>query len=78
MQLIARSKWVKLPLTFLMLIGMNGCVTDLTVPVDSYCAVSKPISYDSKKDTPETVKEIELHNSRWACLCDKDCPANAD
>jgi hypothetical protein len=40
--------------------------------------MTKPISYDSKKDTPETVKEIEAHNSRWACLCDKDCPANAD
>jgi uncharacterized protein YceK len=56
--------------------AMSGCATALTVPapVNSYCAIAKPISYDSKADSAETVKEIEAHNSKWACVCDNDCP----
>jgi hypothetical protein len=55
---------------------MNGCATVSTDPVsiNSYCAIAKPIGYDGVMDTLETVKEIETHNSRWTCICEKDCP----
>jgi hypothetical protein len=57
---------------------MNGCATDLTgaVTQGEYCRIAKPISYDSKVDTPETVQQVERHNSQWACLCGTppDCP----
>ena len=52
----------------------SGCVTGSTALVGDYCRIAKPISYDSKADTAETVKEIESHNSKWACVCDGDCP----
>jgi uncharacterized protein YceK len=68
---------VKLPLLFLILSATSGCATVSTVPVNSYCAIAKPISYDATQDTPETVKEVEAHNSRFICLCEQDCPATA-
>jgi len=74
---IARSNWVRLPFLFLILSVTSACVTDSIgrVPVNSYCAVARPISYDGIKDTPETVKLVEAHNSQWVCLCEQDCPA---
>jgi hypothetical protein len=42
--------------------------------VSDYCRIAKPIGYDSKADTAETVKAIEAHNSAWVCVCEKDCP----
>ena len=67
---------VNLPLLCLILSATSGCVKDLTevVPINSYCAIVKPITYDAKQDTPETVAEVELHNSVFACLCEGDCP----
>jgi len=53
---------------------MSGCATDLTVPVSSYCAISKTISYDVTKDTLDTIAEIEAHNSVFVCVCEADCP----
>jgi hypothetical protein len=55
----------------------SACVTGSTggVQSNSYCAIAKPISYDGARDTPETVNQIEGHNSRWVCLCEQDCPA---
>ena len=65
-----------LPLT---LLGMSGCATDSTaLVVSDYCRIAKPIAYDGAKDTPETAAEIEVHNSRWVCVCDGDCPVGAD
>ena len=64
----------KLLLTLTTLLVLTGCVTDSTALVGDYCRIAKPISYDSKTDAAETVKEIEAHNSKWACVCDKDCP----
>ena len=61
-------------LTLMILLGLTGCVTDSTALVGDYCRIAKPISYDSKADSAETVKEIETHNSKWACVCDGDCP----
>lgn len=62
-------------LTLTIFLVLTGCVTDSTALVGDYCLIAKPIGYDSRIDTAETVKEIEAHNSKWACVCDKDCPA---
>jgi hypothetical protein len=67
---------VRLPSLCLILSVTSGCVTDLTAPADSYCAIAKPISYDATRDTAETVKEIEAHNSVFVCVCENDCPRN--
>jgi hypothetical protein len=76
MRLTDKSNLVKLPLLFLILNAMSGCVTGSTeaVPLNSYCAIAKPITYDATKDTPETVAEVELHNGVFICLCEDDCP----
>ena len=60
----------------LILFALSGCVHGSTAPVvlSDYCRIAKPIGYDGEKDTPETVKEIEAHNSKWVCVCEKDCP----
>jgi len=64
-----RSLWMlTIPLV------LTGCVTGSTALVGDYCRIAKPIGYDSRTDTAETVKEIEAHNSKWACVCDRDCP----
>jgi len=76
MRLTDKSNLVKLPLLFLILNAMSGCATVSTeaVPLNSYCAIAKPITYDATKDTPETVAEVELHNGVFVCLCEQDCP----
>jgi hypothetical protein len=61
-------------LTLTILLVLTGCVTDSTALVGDYCRIAKPITYDSKADTVETVKEIETHNSAWSCVCNADCP----
>ncbi len=71
---IVKSNWVRLLLLLLILFALGGCATASTVPVNSYCAIAKPISYDAAKDTAETVKEVETHNSVFVCLCEQDCP----
>jgi len=71
MRMLPRLK----PLLLLTILSAtSGCVTGSTALVGDYCRIAKPISYDSKADSAETVKEIEAHNSKWACVCDGDCP----
>lgn len=48
-----------------------------TVVEGDYCRIAKPIYYDYEKDTPETVAQIERHNSRFVCVCEQDCPRPA-
>ena len=74
-----KSNWRNMSICILIMIGMNGCATVSTVPVpvNSYCLVAKPISYDSKTDSSATVAAIEKHNSIWMCICEKDCPAKS-
>ena len=76
MRSIGKSSLVKLLLSSLILSATSGCVTGLTeaVSLNSYCAIAKPITYDAKQDTPETVAEVELHNGIFICLCEDDCP----
>lgn len=83
-------KWLKLRALFLLMIlfALNGCAGGLIQPTlsptlapqivfSSYCKLAKPISYDSAKDSPATVRQIEAHNSKWVCQCEGDCPASA-
>ena len=72
----SRLNWVR-PLSLcLTLSAMSGCAIGSTglAPASSYCAISRPIGYDSKADTPETVAQIEAHNSKFVCVCEHDCP----
>lgn len=46
--------------------------------IRSYCEIAKPIFYDSSADSPETIKQIEEHNSKWVCVCEGDCPKQPD
>ena len=57
------------------LLGTSACATGSTgLVVSDYCRIAAPISYDVTKDTPETVAEVEAHNSKWVCVCENDCP----
>jgi len=71
----ARSNWARRLSLCLTLCAMSGCATVSTAPVNSYCAIARPLGYDTARDTAETVAAIEMHNSRWVCLCERDCPA---
>jgi hypothetical protein len=65
----------KLLLLLLTLSVTSACGTGSTVAaVSDYCRIAKPISYDGVGDSPETVKAVEEHNSKWACVCENDCP----
>lgn len=77
MRMWTRLKLLSLPL---ILSATSGCVTDLTgVEVKGdYCRIAKPITYDGKVDTQETVQQIEHHNSQFACVCEGDCPAKVE
>lgn len=74
-----KNKLKKLSL-LLILFAMSGCVTASTAPavISDYCRIAKPISYDSVKDTAETIAEIEAHNSKYVCVCERDCPSSAN
>lgn len=75
MKSTARSNWAR-ALLLLTLSVTSACAhVSTTTPVNSYCAVAKPIRYNSKIDSPKTVALIEHHNSQWVCLCEQDCPA---
>ncbi len=73
-----KSTWRSTSLLLLILSVTSACAHGSTTPpaVNSYCAIAKPIRYNSSADTPETVKRIEAHNSTWVCLCEQDCPAS--
>lgn len=62
------------------LFALSGCAVGSTVPavVSDYCRIAVPIGYDMKIDSPETVAEIEQHNSKWVCVCENDCPHKSD
>lgn len=54
---------------------LSACATSSIGPVVSeYCRIAEPITFDGENDTVETVRQIEAHNSKWACVCDNDCP----
>lgn len=70
-------------LLLLIPITTSACALGLTPPqpipaAGSFCAIAKPIFYDSKADRPATVEQIEAHNRRFTCLCEGDCPKLAN
>lgn len=73
------KKPAKLPMLSILFV-MSGCATGSTAPVvvSDYCRIARPIGYDTTRDTPETVKAVEQHNSQWVCLCEHDCPSKAE
>lgn len=60
--------------------AMSACAPGSTgvKSVSEYCRIAEPISYDGEADTPETVQQVEAHNSKWACVCENDCPNPKD
>lgn len=71
MNLTGKWNWVGPLLLCLILTETSGCVTASTAPVaNSYCHIAKPITYDTIKDTLDTVKQIEAHNSQWIAVCE--------
>jgi hypothetical protein len=72
------SRKLRLLSLLLILCATSGCAGALTGAkiTGDYCRTALPITYDSKADTPETVTQIETHNSKWACVCGDppDCP----
>jgi hypothetical protein len=72
-----RLKLLSLPL---ILSATSACVHDLTEAEikGDYCRIAGPITYDTKADTPETVKQIERHNSQFVCVCEGDCPTKTE
>ena len=80
-----KLKSLKLRLLWLLpiLFAISGCGIVLTPPKpiparqivqNSYCKLAQPISYDTVHDSPATVRQIEVHNSKWVCECENDCP----
>jgi hypothetical protein len=42
---------------------LAGCLTDTTaISNAAICSGWKPISYSSKKDTPQTIQQAKAHN----------------
>lgn len=77
--MLRNKRWRRRNALFLCLTlsATSACVhgsTEVVVRSD-YCRIAAPISYDSTRDTPETVAQIEAHNSKWVCVCERDCPA---
>ena len=70
--------WKKLLTLCVLLIpsALTGCATGSIGPavVSDYCRIAKPLTFDSGKDSAETQRQIEEHNSRWVCVCEDDCP----
>ena len=70
--------WLKLKLLWLLpiLSVMTGCATVSTElkPISDYCRIAKPITFDSKVDSHETIAQITYHNNQWVCVCEHDCP----
>jgi hypothetical protein len=77
MKLNGNMIWRNALLSWMILIGVTACASVSTTPppvTNQYCSLASPIRYDSRLDRPETVAQIEKHNSVWVCLCEHDCP----
>jgi len=53
--------------------GLAGCIGGGTAISDTYC---RDTFYwrTSARDTEETRRQADRHNSRRLCRCDQDCP----
>lgn len=79
MKSTAKSNWRSTLPLFLIPIMTSACVHASTPPIasNSFCAIAKPIFYDSRADSANTVKQVEAHNRTVICLCENDCPKPA-
>lgn len=70
------SRKLTVPLLCLMSLVLSACAHGSTVPTvtSDYCQIAKPLGYDSKLDSAQTVAGVEAHNSAWVCVCEGDCP----
>ena len=75
-----KLSWRNMSLLLLTLSMTSACVHGSTPPlvINNYCKIAEPIYYDSKVDSPGTVKQIETHNRKFVCLCEGDCPKQAN
>lgn len=75
-----RLNWRNTSLLLLTLSMTSACVHGSTPPlvINNYCKVAEPIYYNSKVDSPDTVKQIEAHNRKLVCLCEGDCPKQSN
>lgn len=60
------------------LLAATGCASGSTAietgkGTPAACDMFQPIRASSR-DTAETQRQIDAHNSVWVCLCEKDCP----
>ena len=55
------------------LLATAACTTASTA-TDASCRAFRPIAFSARGDTPETVRQVKAHNSKWVCLCEGDCP----
>lgn len=63
-----------IPKALAMTTMLVGCANDIGAPTTDYCRIFEPI-YWHPADTPETVRQIARENAKFACVCDRDCPA---
>lgn len=71
-----RSSWLR-ALSSLSILTMTSACAHVSTPplaVDNYCEIAEPIYYDSRRDSAKTVEQVELHNKKYMCLCERDCP----
>lgn len=45
-----------------------GCAASQAPAIDTSCQVFEPIRW-SRRDTPETVRQVKEHNASWQALC---------
>lgn len=69
-----KLKTLLIPLALSACATASGDLRKMPVGINNYCQIAKPIGYDFEKDTADTVKAIEAHNSAWVCVCENDCP----
>ena len=60
-------------LLILILLGLNGCANNSSVPINDFCQIAKPIR-DHKDDTAKTRDQVREHNAKYLCVCNDDCP----
>lgn len=57
------TRAIRLGLMLSATLMLGACQTTATTGVKAKCAGLEPITYDSTKDTPETVKQAKVHNA---------------
>ena len=83
------SRRLPTPLIAAILIATSACTSGSTETppraIGNYCPLTDFITFSAPRagvpetaanavDTAETVRQIERHNSKRACVCENDCP----